>query len=100
MASLCLAAVLMVLAPQESDADFRPLFNGRDLSGWRQVNCGPSTFTVQDGMIVCSGKPSGVLRSERQYENFILELEYQHVTAGGNAGLFIWSDPIPARGQP
>ena len=77
-----------------------PLFNGKDLNGWHNVNCAPSTWSVRDGMIVCTGKPTGVLRSDRQFENFILELEWLHVFPKGNSGLFIWSDPITARGQP
>lgn len=81
-------------------AEFVPLFNGRDLSGWVNVQCASSTWTVRDEMIVCSGIPTGVMRTERQYENFILELEWKHLHKGGNAGLFIWSDPITARGQP
>ena len=76
------------------------LFNGKDLSGWVNVDCAPSTFTVRDGMIVCTGKPTGVLRTDRQYENFELELEWKHLHKGGNAGLFVWSDPVTARGQP
>lgn len=82
------------------ESGFRPIFNGEDLSGWAQVNCAPSTWTVQDNRIVCSGFPTGVLRTDRMYENFVLELEYRHLKAGGNAGLFIWSDPLTARGQP
>jgi len=39
------------------------LFNGKDLSGWSQVNCAPETFTVKDGEIVCTGIPNGVLRA-------------------------------------
>jgi hypothetical protein len=34
------------------------------------------------------------------YENFVLELEYQHMKPGGNAGVFIWADALPARGEP
>ncbi|HZM00463.1 MAG TPA: DUF1080 domain-containing protein [Planctomycetota bacterium] len=85
-------------APAPSDPV--ALFNGRDLSGWVNVNCAPDTWVARDGMIVCSGKPTGVLRTERMYENFVLELEYRHLVPGGNAGLFIWSDALTARGQP
>ncbi len=77
-----------------------PLFNGRDLSGWVVVNGGPDTWRVQDDLIVCSGHPTGVLRSPRQFENFVLELDWRHLMPGGNAGLFIWSDPLPVCGQP
>jgi len=84
----------------QCEADFVPLFNGRDLSGWAAVNCAPETFTVRDGMIVSTGVPTGVLRTERQYENFILELEWMHLHEGGNAGLFVWSDAITSPSVP
>lgn len=79
---------------------FLPLFNGVDLAGWVNVNGAASTWTVRDGMIVCSGVPNGVLRTERQYEDFVLEVEWRHMEPGGNAGIFVWSDALPAPGQP
>jgi hypothetical protein len=79
---------------------FVDLFNGRDLAGWFNVNTAPSTWTVQDGLIICSGKPIGELRTERMYQNFILELEWRHLRPGGNSGVFVWADDITARGQP
>jgi 3-keto-disaccharide hydrolase len=79
---------------------FVPLFNGRDLSGWFNINCAPDTWAVKDGMIYSTGQPICELRTERMYENFVLELEYQHLKAGGNAGVFVWADALPARGQP
>lgn len=82
------------------DDDFVPLFNGKNLDGWVNVNCAPETWTVRDGMIICSGIPTGVLRTTKQYENYILELEWRHMKQGGNAGLFIHSDPLTAPGQP
>ncbi|NQU23264.1 MAG: DUF1080 domain-containing protein [Candidatus Nealsonbacteria bacterium] len=88
-------------AKESADEDeLRPLFNGRDLSGWVSVNTAPSTWTVADGMIVCSGKPIGEIRTERMYQNFILEIEWRHMKPGGNAGIFIWADDVTARGQP
>jgi hypothetical protein len=86
--------------PLRAADDFRPLFNGKDLSGWVPVNVAPETFTVHDGLIVSTGKPTGVLRSDRQYENFIVELEWRHMQPGGNAGLFVWGDALPVPGSP
>lgn len=83
-----------------NDPALKPIFNGKDLSGWVNVNCAPSTFVVQDGMIRCSGFPTGILRTDRPYENFVLEMEWRHLKAGGNAGLFVWSDALTARGVP
>ena len=56
-----------------------PLFNGKDLSGWVPVNVAPNTFTVRDGMIISTGKPTGVMRTDRMYENCIVELEWRHL---------------------
>jgi hypothetical protein len=71
---------------------FHTLFNGRDLSGWVPVNTAPDTWTARDGLLVCSGDPIGVMRSAKQYENFILHIEWRHMEAGGNSGVFIWSE--------
>jgi hypothetical protein len=83
-----------------ADEDFRPLFDGKDLAGWVPVNVAPETFSVKDGVIVSTGKPTGVMRTDRPYENFILEMEWRHMQPGGNAGLFVWGDALPARGVP
>jgi hypothetical protein len=98
-----LVALLLVgtSAPAlQEETGFVPLFNGRDLSGWVNVNCAPETWSVREGMIYCTGRPICELRTDRMYENFILELEYMHVEPGGNAGVFIWGDALTARGQP
>jgi hypothetical protein len=76
------------------------LFNGRDLAGWVNVNGAPDTWTVRDGMIVCSGKPFGVLRTDVMYQNYVLDLEWRFARPGGNAGLFVHSDALPAVGKP
>jgi len=78
---------------------FEELFNGEDLTGWVDVNTSPETWTVRDGLLICSGHPIGVMRSEKQYENFILHIEWRHMDPGGNSGVFIWSEGIPAPGQ-
>lgn len=100
----CLAAWLLYVGWATSaaadESPWQPLFNGRDLTGWVNVNTAPSTWTVRDAMIVCSGIPTGVLRTEKQYQNFVLELEWKHLKPGGNAGLFIHSDDITAPGVP
>ena len=98
MASLAL--VVLGFLAGAAEGEFIPLFNGKDLSGWVNVNVAPNTFTVRDGMIVSTGVPTGVMRSERMYENFIMEVEWRHMKSGGNAGIFIWAGPISAPGVP
>ena len=79
--------------------EFVSLFNGKDLSGWVPVNTAPDTWSVRDGLLVCSGQPIGVMRSEKQYENFILHIEWRHMEAGGNSGVFIWSEGTVPEGK-
>lgn len=78
---------------------FTALFDGTTLAGWVPVNARPDTFTPRDGAIFCTGAPTGFLRSERMYQNFVLEFEWMHEKPDGNAGLFVWSDPIPGQTQ-
>ena len=102
-AALTIATCSQAVAMEKDNVPppgFRALFNGKDFSGWVPVNTAPSTWTVQDGMIVCSGKPTGEMRTDRMYQNFILELEWRHMVPTGNAGLFVWSDALTAPGVP
>jgi hypothetical protein len=88
------------LAAQEYGAlVFKDLFNGRDLSGWIDVNTSEETWKVEEGILICTGNPIGVMRTDRQYENFILEIEWRHMEAGGNSGAFIWSEGTPFEGK-
>lgn len=101
-AAAALAVVLLTtsLRAPAADSDWVPLFNGRDFAGWTNANCAPETWTVRNGVIHCTGKPVGGLRTLRQYENFILECEWRHLSSGGNSGVFIWGSPINAPGVP
>jgi hypothetical protein len=91
--------LLLSTAGRAEVPQFRDLFNGKDLTGWVNVNTDPDTWSVRDGLLVCTGKPIGVMRTEKQYENFILHIEWMHLQAGGNSGVFVWSDPAPAAGK-
>lgn len=86
-------------AQEFESLQFRSLFNGKDLSGWVDVNTSPETWRAEDGVLICTGQPIGVMRTERQYENFILEIEWRHMEAGGNSGTFIWSEGTPFEGK-
>ncbi len=100
-AMMCITAILLCCSPAWSEdlLQVRDLFNGKDLSGWVNVNTAPDTWTVRDGEIACRGKPIGVLRTDRQYENFVLSLEWKHLTAGGNSGVFVWSEGSVPEGK-
>jgi hypothetical protein len=66
--------------------------------GWRtlgpddfaRVNCEPDTFTWKDGLLTCTGKPIGVMRTRQQFTNFEYVVEWRHLQAAGNSGTFVW----------
>ncbi|MGB5668279.1 MAG: DUF1080 domain-containing protein [Maribacter sp.] len=62
---------------------------------WINVNTNPHTWRTENDLLICSGQPIGVMRTEKQYENFILLVEWRHMEAGGNSGVFVWSDAKP-----
>jgi len=90
---------LMAFAKPAGAFQFRPLFNGKNLQGWIPVNTEPSTWRVEKGELICSGHPIGVMRSDRMYENFILHVEWKHMEAGGNSGVFVWSSARPGENR-
>ena len=97
-----LALSLGVGSPPAGGAEpprFQELFNGKDLTGWVDVNTSPDTWSVRDGLLVCKGQPIGVMRSEKQYENFLLHVEWRHMEPGGNSGVFAWSEGSVPEGR-
>ncbi len=94
--SLLSVWIPVAAAKAEPAAGWVDLFNGRDLTGWVDVNTSPETWKVRDGLLICSGQPIGVMRSEKMYENFLLHIEWRHMEPGGNSGVFIWSEGVPA----
>jgi hypothetical protein len=68
-----------------------PLFNGKDLSGWK--NNGEEKWYVEDGKIIgASGSTGGYgyLSTNREYNDFILRLEFK-LEGEGNSGVFFRS---------
>src|SRR5690349_1339341 len=58
--------------------DWIPLFNGRDLSGWKQLN-GKAKYEVINGEIVgtsVANEGNSFLATEKNYGDFVLELEF------------------------
>ena len=83
------------VAAQPAAPQFQDLFNGKDFTGWVNINTAEDTWKYGDGIVICSGRPLGVMCSTKQYENFLLHIEWRHMEAGGNSGIFVWSDARP-----
>lgn len=81
-----------------SEEAFTSLFNGRDLQGWVPMGQ-PDAFTVKDHAIYTTGArpyPSW-LRSENEYENFVLRFEYK--TEGWYEGGVLVHAPMDGPGS-
>jgi len=86
---LFLACVAMVRADDKADG-FVPLFNGKDLEGWkeRQVKPGKDGFwSVKDGILTAKAG-TGWLGTEKMYGNYILRVEWK-IVENGNSGVFL-----------
>lgn len=66
---------------------------------WYQVNTEDDTWKVEGDILKCTGLPIGVIRSEKEYENFIMHVEWSHQEAGGNSGVFVWSSAEPGENR-
>jgi hypothetical protein len=83
--------VIIVLASFTAPAKKHPLFNGKDLSGWKIY--GTEKWYVKDGLLICESGPDkqyGYLATEKFYKNFDLTLEFRQVS-DGNSGVFFRS---------
>lgn len=91
-------AVLLLLSGAVLPAGpWEPLFNGHDLSGWRQIN-GSAPYAVVDGAIVgttVAGSPNSFLATEKTYGDFILEFEVKQDGGPTNSGVQFRSLSLP-----
>lgn len=86
---LVLGSCSMALADDEEG--FVPLFNGENLDGW-VVMGNAEGFRVVDGVIHSDGASGGNwMRTEAEYGDFILKLEWK-VSENGNSGVFVRAD--------
>jgi serine/threonine protein kinase len=73
---------------RDSRERFVPLFNGRDLTGWKPSPSEPNHWRVENGVLVGSGREKSILYSERgDYKDFHLRVEAR-ISEGGNSGVF------------
>jgi hypothetical protein len=84
--------------PLPGGEGWRPLFNGRDLEGWRTQ--GDAQWTVQDGILTVNGEgmtERAALRTLEEFDDFELRLSAR-IHPGSNSGVFFrcaGDDPWP-----
>jgi hypothetical protein len=92
-ASLCVFCGHASFAADEEG--FVPLFDGKTLEGWTQRG-GKAKYTIEDGTIVGTtvlGEPNSFLCTDRDYKNFVLELDFK-VDPALNSGVQIRSESL------
>jgi hypothetical protein len=110
---VCLLSVVGFLAlrpmvASAADADEslpKATIDGTGL-GWQElgeadfvpVNGAKDTWSFKNGIIHCTGKPNGVMRTKKQYTNFELVAQWQHLQSGGNSGIFVWAPAAALEG--
>ncbi len=83
--SLAFAAVLLTAGCQGPK-----LFNGKDLDGWVIESGGD--FSVKDGLLVVN-RGTGWLRSEQEFGDFTMDMEFRFLEEKANSGIFIRTGP-------
>jgi hypothetical protein len=75
------------------------LFNGKDTAGWvshlKTNALADATWSVKDGLLVCTGTPNGFLRTEKSYEQYKFTVEWRF-TKPGNSGVIVHMTPPDA----
>jgi hypothetical protein len=81
--------IFVALGVRLGAGPWEPLFNGRDLAGWKQLN-GTAPYVVADGAIVgtmVADSPNSFLATEKTYGDFIFECEVRQEAGEGNTGV-------------
>ena len=72
---------------KEDTAQWRPLFNGKDLSGWKQV--GPGSHYVEDGLLKSHGGMGLLYWTGEKFGNCRLRVIFRMRDTNSNSGVFI-----------
>jgi hypothetical protein len=76
--------------------DWKPLFNGKDFTGWtffsKDAKADPKdTWSVKDGVMMCTGKPNGYIVTAEEHADYCLKLKWRWEpgSKGGNSGVLL-----------
>ena len=72
------------------------LFNGRDFTGWTAFLLDDGrmedVWSVREGILICKGRPAGYIRTEADYTNYVLRLQWRFnpvTKEPGNSGVLL-----------
>lgn len=91
-------AAFLILTASLYAAEPQPLFNGKDFAGWTFDIIDPavkpdSVWSVAEGILICKGRPPGVMRTVKEFSNYELIVEWRWAPGAkpGNSGVLIHS---------
>lgn len=89
-------AALLVFVTFVEAGEPQPLFNGKDFEGWTFDILDPAVkpeavWSVSDGILICKGRPPGVLRTVKEYSDYELLVEWRWPSGAkpGNSGVLV-----------
>src|SRR3954466_16299419 len=86
---ISLLTLVSLLALSSADAQKKPLFDGKTLNGWKKI-VGSAPYAIENGAIVgtmTKNSPNSFLVTEKEYGDFVLELDVKLEGAGTNSGV-------------
>ncbi len=96
--TLLISIVVTITSCAISSEKSFSLFNGENLDGWHidvpEMDSVPdlrNPFIVRKGMLVSLGTPQGHVITDKEYENFRLEVEYRFAGEPGNCGVLVFA---------
>jgi hypothetical protein len=87
LALLCLIVLVAALTGQAQSGEWKSLFNGKDLAGWKHV--GPGAMKVENGMIRTSGGMGLLWWTKEKVGNCVIRVVYRMKDRNCNSGVFI-----------
>lgn len=88
--------ILFLFCQSKTENDFIALLNGKDLAGWYAKDGKIEAWQYADSMLSCITEGGGWLTTEKEYENFVLLIDWR-IPEGGNSGVGI---RYPEEGDP
>ena len=85
--SLAVAATAFTIAAAPQKSEWKPLFNGKDLTGWKHV--GPGGDTVEDGLIKTRGGMGLLYWTGGKVGNCRIRVVFKMRDTNDNSGVFI-----------
>lgn len=80
-------ALMLLMTASLAGAADKQLFNGKDLTGWKQT--GPGRFVVEDGMMKTEGGMGLMFYEKEKFGNAVVKVVFKTIGPRGNSGVVI-----------